>query len=158
MIISRKKHAAGFTLIELVIAVVIVGILAAIAIPSYRSFIVKGNRAVAQRALIELATKQEARFLRAHQYATTLTQLGLASDNAYKIDKRGAVTASATQALYEINMPTTGAAFVLTAVAVGKQAEHDPRCLRFVVNASGARTAFNATSGGTNTTAECWAD
>jgi len=54
-----KNSSSGFTLIELMIAVAIVGILASIAYPSYTEFVKKANRADAQAALVSLASALE---------------------------------------------------------------------------------------------------
>ena len=53
----QTKH--GFSLIELMIAVAIIGILAAVALPSYRTYIVKGSRSACQIEIVQLAALQE---------------------------------------------------------------------------------------------------
>jgi type IV pilus assembly protein PilE len=74
-----RKHR-GFTLIELMIAVAIVGILVAIAYPSYTNSLIKGNRANAKAFLLTVATKQQQFLLDNRAYATKaeLTAAGLA--------------------------------------------------------------------------------
>jgi type IV pilus assembly protein PilE len=57
--LALKKHSAGFTLIELMIVVAIIGIIAAIAYPSYQEHVRKTRRADAQTALLELSQFME---------------------------------------------------------------------------------------------------
>ena len=57
--IKKRASVRGFTLIELMIVVAIVGILASIAYPSYRDSVLKGRRAQARTALLELMQQQE---------------------------------------------------------------------------------------------------
>ena len=69
----------GVTLIELMIAVVIVGILAGIAIPSYQNYVVKGNRAAAQAFMMDVASREKQYLLDARSYTNSLATLGVAA-------------------------------------------------------------------------------
>jgi type IV pilus assembly protein PilE len=73
-------RARGFSLIELMIAVAIVGILLAIAVPSYQDHLRKGRRADAQAFLTQVAQRQQQYLLDARTYAlgnTALSELSL---------------------------------------------------------------------------------
>lgn len=72
---------AGFNLIEMMVVVALIGILAAIAYPSYNNAMVKGNRAAAQGFLLEVSQKQQQYFLDNRGYASSLGDLGLSAPN-----------------------------------------------------------------------------
>lgn len=68
-----KSHpASGFSLIEVMIVVVIVGILAAIALPSYNNYVVRASRAAAQTELLQLASLQEKIYLNSNAYTANI--------------------------------------------------------------------------------------
>ncbi|MGH8616857.1 MAG: type IV pilin protein [Burkholderiales bacterium] len=76
---ARPHVQHGVTLVELMIVLVIVAILAAIGIPSYRDHIRRGARSSAQQFLLDLAQKQEQFFLDQRQYATLVGPPGTAN-------------------------------------------------------------------------------
>lgn len=65
----RRFNARGFSLIELMIVVVIVGVLAAVALPSYRNHLIKASRSAVQTELLDLASIQEKIFLNSNNYS-----------------------------------------------------------------------------------------
>jgi type IV pilus assembly protein PilE len=85
MRVSRTFGAAvGFSLIELMVAVSIVAILAAIAYPSYLSHMAKSRRASAQAALMDVAQRQQQYLLDARGYAPDLDTLMNTPINTWK--------------------------------------------------------------------------
>jgi type IV pilus assembly protein PilE len=73
---KAKPQHGGFTLIEMVITVSIVGILSAIAYPSYQSAMRKNNRAAAESFLANVARRQQQYLLDQRSYASSVTTLG----------------------------------------------------------------------------------
>ena len=64
-----NKSARGVTLIELMVVILVLAILASIAVPSYRRYVMRSNRTEATAALLQLRIAQEKFFLQNGQYA-----------------------------------------------------------------------------------------
>jgi type IV pilus assembly protein PilE len=139
-ITSLHANHKGFTLIELVIAIAIVGILTAIAVPSYQSFIIKSNRKAAATCLMEQAQFAE------RYYTTNLTYVGLPAPAG------GCVADLSAAGRYTFPAPTGVAArtYSYTATAAGAQLE-DTKCLNLSINQAGAKTIS-----GSATSSECF--
>ena len=67
-----NRQQRGFTLVELMIVVVIIGILTAIAVPSYSGYRIKSSRAAAQTELLQLASLQEKIYLNSNAYSPNM--------------------------------------------------------------------------------------
>ena len=109
----QKKKQIGFTLIELMITVAIVGVLAAVAYPSYTTHITKSNRRAAQAQMLDIANRQQQFLLANRAYATT-TEL---ANSGYSIPAEISTLYS-----YAITVGTaTVPDYTITLIAKGRQ-------------------------------------
>lgn len=60
----------GFSLVELVVVVAVIGILMAIAMPSYKQYLIRANKAAAKAVLLEVSSRQEQYVMKAGSYGT----------------------------------------------------------------------------------------
>lgn len=126
----------GFTLIELMIVVTVIAVLAGIAYPSYKNYILKGNRASAQAFLMDAAQRQQQYFLDNRSYAPDLATLfGTASPIPSQVSP-----------YYTITVETAAGPppmFSVVAVTKGTQiSSGEPTPL--TINQSGAKTPSTA--------------
>jgi type IV pilus assembly protein PilE len=125
----KMNNTLGFTLIELMISVAVVGILAAVAYPSYTSFITSSNRSEGQRELLRLANLQEETFIDRRSYTTDMIALGTTADP--HLTEFGNYSIDAT-------IDNGGTTFLLTATAKGTQTS-DTGCTALTVNEAGQK-------------------
>lgn len=128
-----KVQCKGFTLIEVMITVVIIGILAAIAYPSYTQYIALSARSEGLAALMRIANLQEQYYLDNRAYATDLTKL--VGENPYVTEHQH----------YSVSSSGTSS-FTIKAVAQGVQASRDVACSPLTISDTGAK----------GPSAECW--
>ncbi len=131
----------GFTLIELMITVAVIGILAAIAYPSYNQYIVRANRSASESFMFSVANKQEQYMLDARSYAASLSTLNLTVPP--EVAAKYAVTVTS-------DMSTTPPSYLVTATP--GSAQNDAKCGTLTLNHLGAKTM----SGTASAVSDCW--
>jgi type IV pilus assembly protein PilE len=107
----------GFTLVELLIVVAIIGILSMVALPSYRNYVVRASREAAQTEMMQMAALQEKIYLNANSYSVAANIIataytgqaagGLGKTNGLSVDQK-----------YTFTCPCTAQAFQITATPV----------------------------------------
>lgn len=143
----KSLSSRGFTLIELMIAVAIIAIIAAVAFPSYQESVQKTRRADAKAALEAAAAMQERHFTENNTYSESVNDLGgtggvlQSSERFYNITVVGGCKSGAYVGCFD-----------LTATATGVQLK-DTDCKTFTLDETGTRAAKN--SGGT-INSNCW--
>jgi type IV pilus assembly protein PilE len=127
----------GFTLLELMITVAIIGILAAIAYPSYIESIRKSNRADAKSTMMQVANQEERYYTENNVYGT-ITAIGNATDPL-----------PSQSARHNIKVVTANAGATYTITATPVQA--DPTCGNLTITNTGATGSSVAAAAGV-----CW--
>lgn len=138
------RYSKGFTILELMATMALIGVLTAIAYPSYVAQISKGRRAEAVAALLKAALKEEKYFSDHGAYTSNMTQLGFNADPA-----------TTEHGFYQFDaaVPNGGQSFVLTATRLGVQMT-DTECGDLTYSSLSIRSAQNASA--TDPATKCW--
>jgi type IV pilus assembly protein PilE len=145
---QRAARAAGFTLVELMVSILVATILITIAVPSYTNQIRQSRRTDARTAVLDLAQREERYMSTNSSYTTNPVYLGYAGstfpvtlgDNYYQL------SVCVGSALPCTGTAATGNAYLITATAINGQAK-DTTCLNLYVDSQGNQTA---------TSSNCW--
>ena len=139
------RHQRGFTLIELMIVVAIIGILAAIALPQYTDYVTRSRRIDGQSTLLQVAQELERCY----------TQFSAYNNNSCSVVTAGAVSQTSPERFYLVTASTLSAsAFTLTATPQGTQKTNDEaNCKTLTLTHLGEQ---DATDGNDDPTDECW--
>lgn len=140
--VIRYRRAIGFTLTEVLVVLAIVGILAAIAIPSYQSTVMKARRHDAEDALMGLRQAMERHFARTGSYAGAADGSGVPQIYAARTPLEG------SGHYYDLRVRNVGeVSFELAATPVAEQANDD--CGTLLLNHAGQR-------GSARNDGRCW--
>lgn len=137
----KRIGAKGFTLIELMITLAIIGVLAAIAFPSYQNYVTRTSREAAKTELLELAGLQERIYLNSNAYSPNVA----AAYNGQATGGLGKTGGRTKDGRYNITIDIVAPdqAYTLTATPVAGSSQDGDGVI--TVNSSGART-WNGTA------------
>ncbi len=150
---SKMPAAAGFTLIELMVTILVASILLGIAVPSYQSQIRKSRRTEARTAILDLATREERYYSVNNSYSSSALDLG------YGATAAAITNLTVGNGYYQVTGTnvaangTTQASFKVVATTFGTQVK-DTQCNTFTVDQTG--TQSSTAVGGANSTSSCW--
>lgn len=140
-------RSRGLTLIELLIAMVIIAILLAVALPSYREYLLKARRAECAGVLVSLANALERRFSASHSYLDAQGQATFPGGGLH-----ASCPARGGEVFYDIDFIEADVdRFALRAVPVGGQAQD--RCGMLTIDHLGVRGVLGEAG---MTAAQCW--
>lgn len=143
----RQRKAAGFTLMELMIAIAVMAILSSLALASYRSYIVRANRSAAESFMQEVAAKEERYLLDNRQY---LFVADLSVSNAL-VTTPSDVSGNYVVKIEDNDTASAVPGYKITATPSVKQAAEDTDCLNLTLDSQGVKA-----QSGPDAAHRCW--
>ena len=141
---GRQFRHAGFSLVELLVVLVIMGVLSAVALPAYTRYVQRGHRTEAMAALLESQHFMERYYSANGQYLSPANAVPLLPQRLQGIPSQGTVR-------YQLSVrEATLNSYVLQAVPEGSMA--GDVCGSLTINQTGLRGVLNST----RSVAECW--
>jgi len=135
---KNSSRESGFTLIELMVVVAVVGILVGIAFPSYQSYIARGKRAEARAEVLKAEGWLERYFTENNRYSDTPTSTA----NAAFSSRFGVVPATGATN-YNLSLAVTSTTYTVTATRAGSMA--NDYCGNYTKSNTGALTVVSST-------------
>ncbi len=120
--LRNKTHQTGFTLIELMVAIAIMAILVALAIPRYQAYVIRNNRVAVQAEMMQIASLMELRKAQFLNYTMTQSTSSARLAALGRSDRFPAVTTQPQLYTLTLNVATNGLTWDLRAVPTGRQA------------------------------------
>jgi len=144
------KRTGGFTLLEVMIVCVIVGILAAIVLPSYQNQVRKANRSAAQQFIMDVATKEQQILLDSRNYIAMADGNFGNSPSDPTTPGVGLAQPTSTSGLYTyavvgVDNTATPPTFTMTSTAQASQ-DKEPSLHKLTVDQSGKRSTFDSSN------------
>ena len=141
---DRQYRQAGFSLVELLVVLVIMGVLSALALPGYSRYVQRGNRTEVMAALLEAQHFMERFYSANGQYLSPANAVPMLPQRLQRIPIQGTVR-------YQLSVrEATVNSYLLQAVPEGSMA--GDVCGNLTINQTGLRGVLNSS----RSVAECW--